>query len=305
MAKFILKRVCIAITTVFVLATLTFFLMKLIPGDPFLNEKVKPNVQELQRKYYGLDKPVWQQYLTYMGNLLHGDMGTSLTKAGRSVSSIIMETFPVSAKLGLISLFFAEIIGLGFGMICAQFRGKWPDYLLMVVAIIGIAMPSMVLGPLLRYYLGVQAKLFPVTGWGTVAQMVLPSIVLGMSTIANMTRSMRASMLSVTTQDYVKTAKAKGLSQPEVVLKHEFKNSMVPILTNMGVSIASVLMGSFVVEQIFLIPGLGKYFVDSISTLDYPVIMGTTIFYGTFLVVMNLIVDILYGLVDPRIRVNE
>jgi ABC transporter, permease protein len=305
MAKFILKRVCIAITTVFVLATLTFFLMKLIPGDPFLNEKVKPNVQELQRKYYGLDKPVWQQYLTYMGNLLHGDMGTSLTKAGRSVSSIIMETFPVSAKLGLVSLFFAEIIGLCFGMICAQFRGKWPDYLLMVVAIIGIAMPSMVLGPLLRYYLGVQAKLFPVTGWGTVAQMVLPSIVLGMSTIANMTRSMRASMLSVTTQDYVKTAKAKGLSQPEVVLKHEFKNSMVPILTNMGVSIASVLMGSFVVEQIFLIPGLGKYFVDSISTLDYPVIMGTTIFYGTFLVAMNLIVDILYGLVDPRIRVNE
>ncbi|MDY2939051.1 MAG: ABC transporter permease [Fusicatenibacter sp.] len=304
MTKFILKRVCIAITTVFVLATLTFFLMKMIPGDPFLNEKVKPNVQELQRKYYGLDKPVWQQYLTYMGNLLKGDMGTSLTKAGRSVSSIIMETFPVSAKLGLTSLFFAEIIGLGFGMLCAQFRGKWPDYLLMVVAIVGIAMPSMVLGPLLRYYLGVKAKLFPVTGWGTAAQMVLPSIVLGMSTIANTTRSMRASMLSVTTQDYVKTAKAKGLSQPEVVLKHEMKNSMVPILTNMGVSIASVLMGSFVVEQIFLIPGLGKYFVDSISTLDYPVIMGTTIFYGTFLVVMNLIVDILYGLVDPRIRVQ-
>lgn len=304
MRKFIGKRIVIALVTVFVLATLTFFLMKLIPGDPFLSEDVSPYVQELQREYYGLDKPIYEQYFIYMNNLLHGDLGVSLTKAGRSVTSIIMETFPVSAKLGLISLVFAEAIGICFGIICAQFKNKWPDYLLMIVAIIGVALPSMVLGPILRYLLGVKLKVLPVTGWGTFAQIIMPAIVLGMGTIAGRTRSMRASMLSVTTQDYIKTARAKGLNAYEVVMHHEFKNSLVPILTNMGVQIASILMGSFVVEQIFLIPGLGKYFVDSISSLDYPVIMGTTIFFGTFLVVLNLIVDILYGLVDPRIRVQ-
>lgn len=304
MRKFVGKRIVIALVTVFVLATLTFFLMKLIPGDPFLSEDVSPYVQELQREYYGLDKPVYEQYFIYMNNLLHGDLGVSLTKQGRSVTSIIMETFPVSAKLGLISLIFAEAIGICFGIICAQFKNKWPDYLLMIVAIIGVALPSMVLGPILRYLLGVKLKVLPVTGWGTFAQIIMPAIVLGMGTIAGRTRSMRASMLSVTTQDYIKTARAKGLNAYEVVMHHEFKNSLVPILTNMGVQIASILMGSFVVEQIFLIPGLGKYFVDSISSLDYPVIMGTTIFFGTFLVVLNLIVDILYGLVDPRIRVQ-
>lgn len=289
MVKYIGKRIAIALVTVFVLATLTFFLMKLIPGDPFQSEDVSPYVQELQRQYYGLDKPVYEQYLIYMKNLLHGDLGTSLTKTGRSVTSIIMETFPVSAKLGLISLLFAEAIGICFGIICAQFKNKWPDYLLMLVAIVGVALPSMVLGPILRYVLGVKLGLLPVTGWGTAAQMIMPAIVLGMGTIAGRTRSMRASMLSVTTQDYVKTARAKGLNAYEVVMRHEFKNSLVPILTNMGVQIASILMGSFVVEQIFLIPGLGRYFVDSISSLDYPVIMGTTIFFGTFLVVLNLI----------------
>lgn len=304
MRKFIGKRIVIALITVFVLATLTFFLMKLIPGDPFLSEDVSPYVQELQREYYGLDKPVYEQYFIYMNNLLHGDLGVSLTKTGRSVTSIIMETFPVSAKLGLISLLFAEVIGICFGIICAQFKNKWPDYVLMIVAIVGVALPSMVLGPILRYLLGVKLKILPVTGWGTFAQIIMPAIVLGMGTIAGRTRSMRASMLSVTTQDYIKTARAKGLNAYEVVMHHEFKNSLVPILTNMGVQIASILMGSFVVEQIFLIPGLGKYFVDSISSLDYPVIMGTTIFFGTFLVVLNLIVDILYGLVDPRIRVQ-
>ena len=304
MRKFIGKRILIALVTVFVLATLTFFLMKLIPGDPFQSEDVSPYVQELQRQYYGLDKSVYEQYFIYMKNLLHGDLGVSLTKSGRSVSSIIMETFPVSAKLGMISLVFAELIGLCFGIICAQFKNKWPDYLLMLVAIVGVALPSMVLGPILRYLLGVKWKLLPVTGWGTAAPIIMPAIVLGMGTIAGRTRSMRASMLSVTTQDYVKTARAKGLNNYEVIMHHEFKNSLVPILTNMGVQIASILMGSFVVEQIFLIPGLGRYFVDSISSLDYPVIMGTTIFFGTFLVILNLIVDILYGLVDPRIRVK-
>lgn len=304
MFKYIVQKVCIAVLTVFVLATATFFLMKLIPGDPFLNDKIPVEVQEKQKAYYGLDKPVAVQYITYMKNLLKGDLGLSLKKTGRTVVSIIKEAFPVSAKLGLVSLLFSETIGLLFGILCAQFKNKWPDYLLMVVAVLGIALPSMVLGPLLRYFLGVKLAILPVTGWGSVNQIIMPAFVLGLGTVAGNTRGMRASMLGVTTQDYIKTARAKGLPAVRVVMKHEFKNSMVPILTGLGAQIAGVLMGSFVVESIFIIPGLGRYFVDSITNLDYPLIMGLTIFFGSFLVTMNLIVDILYGLVDPRIRVK-
>jgi ABC-type dipeptide/oligopeptide/nickel transport system permease component len=174
----------------------------------------------------------------------------------------------------------------------------------MIVAILGIALPAMVLGPLLRLLLGVKLRILPVTGWGTLKQTIMPALVLGMGTIAVTTRNMRASMLGVTTQDYIKTARAKGLHPVRVVMRHEFKNSLVPIITNMGVQIAAIMTGSFVVESIFLIPGLGKYFVDSVTTLDYSLIMGLTIFYGAFLVTMNLLVDLLYGFIDPRIRVR-
>lgn len=304
MLKYICKKTLIALLTVFVLATATFFLVKLIPGDPFLNDKIPVAVQEKQRAYYGLDKSWPEQYVTYMGNLLQGDLGYSIKKTGRTVVDIIVEAFPVSAKLGLTSLIFAELIGLSFGMLCAQFRGKWPDYCLMILAVLGIALPSMVLGPILRLVFGVWLRWLPVTGWGSVEKMILPAIVLGLGTVAGNTRSMRASMLAITTQDYVKTAKAKGLSPLKVVLKHQFKNSLVPIIPNLGAQIAGIMMGSFVVESMFLIPGMGRYYVDSITNLDYPLIMGLTIFYGAFLVTMNLLVDVLYGLIDPRIRVK-
>ena len=302
MAKYVLNKVIIAIITVFVLATATFFMMKLIPGDPFASVTTKVEVQEAQRAYYGLDKPVFEQYLTYMGNLLKGDLGYSMKKTGRTVVDIIKEAFPTSAVLGLTSLFFAEVIGWTFGMLCAQYRNRWPDYVLMVFAVLGIAMPSMVIGPLMRYTFGVLLKWLPVTGWGSVQQMIMPALVLGMGTIAGGTRSMRASMLGVMTQDYVITARAKGISPIRVVMKHEFKNSLVPLVSNLGVGIAGVMMGSFVVESMFLIPGLGRYFVDSVTNLDYPLIMGLTVFYGAVLVTLNLLVDVLYGFLDPRIR---
>jgi oligopeptide transport system permease protein len=304
MFRYVVGKILTAIATVFTLATLTFFLVKLLPGDPFMSETVPAVIQQKQRAYYGLDKPVYVQYLVYMGNLVQGDLGSSLKKAGKSVVSIIATTFPVSAKLGLISFIFCEAIGILFGILCAQYKNRWPDYILMIVAILGIALPAMVLGPLLRFVLGVKLKLLPVAGWGSLGQIVMPAFVLGMSTVAVTTRNMRASMLSITTQDYVKTARSKGLSPSRVVMKHEFKNSLVPIITNMGVQIAAIMTGSFVVESIFLIPGLGKYFVDSITTLDYTLVMGLTIFYGAFLVIMNLIVDLLYGFIDPRIRLN-
>jgi len=302
MAKYVLNKVIIALITVFVLATVTFFMMKLSAGDPFASVTTKAEVQEAQRAYYGLDKPVFEQYLTYMGNLLKGDLGYSMKKTGRTVVDIIKEAFPTSAVLGLTSLFFAEVIGWTFGMLCAQYRNRWPDYVLMVFAVLGIAMPSMVIGPLMRYTFGVALKWLPVTGWGSIEQMIMPSLVLGLGTIAGGTRSMRASMLGVMTQDYVITARAKGISPIRVVMKHEFKNSLVPLVSNLGVGIAGVMMGSFVVESMFLIPGLGRYFVDSVTNLDYPLIMGLTVFYGTVLVTLNLLVDVLYGFLDPRIR---
>lgn len=304
MAKYIIKRLFISLLTIFVLVTATFFLMKLLPGNPFMNDKVPEEIQQQQLAYYGLDKPVIEQYFIYMGNLLRGDFGTSLKYVGRRVTDVITELFPVSAKIGLVSLFFAYIIGLAFGVVCAQFKNRWPDYLLTLFAIAGVALPSMVVGPLLRYYLGVKLMILPVAGWGTWQQMVMPAGVMAIGTIAGCTRSMRASMLGVTTQDYIKTARAKGLHPVKVVMKHEFKNSMVPIVTGMGATIAATLMGSFVVEQIFVIPGLGKHFVNSVNTLDYPMIMGLTIFFGSFLVMMNFLVDLVYGIIDPRIRLS-
>lgn len=304
MLKYIAKRLAISVLTVFVLATATFFLSKILPGNPFMNDKVPKEIQQKQLEYYGLDKPIHIQYITYMKNLLRGDLGTSLKHVGRKVTTVIADFFPTSAKLGLLSVTFAEIIGWIFGILCVQYKDKWPDYLLMVFAILGVAMPSMVIGPLLRYWLGVKLRILPVTGWGTFKHMIMPAFVLGAGTIAGSTRAMRASMLAVVTQDYIKTARAKGLSPWKIVLKHQFRNSLVPLVAGLGPMIAGVIMGSFVVEQLFVIPGLGKHFVNSVNTLDYPLIMGLTIFYGSFLVIMNLLVDILYGIVDPRIRVN-
>ena len=304
MFRYTMKRLLIAILTVLVLATLTFFLLKLLPGDPFMNIKVPKAIQEKQMAYYGLDKPIAVQYVTYLRNLVTGDLGTSLKYVGRKVTDIIADFFPVSAALGLFALFFAELVGILFGILSAQFKDRWTDYTLMFLAILGIALPSMVIGPLLRYLLGVRLQILPISGWGSFPQMIMPAFVLGLSTVASNTRTMRACMLAVTTQDYIKTAQAKGLTRFQIVARHELKNSLLPMLAGLGPAIARVLMGSFVVEQIFVIPGLGKHFVNAVSTLDYPLIMGLTIFYGMFLVIMNLIVDLLYGVVDPRIRLD-
>ncbi len=302
MLKYILSRILIALTTLFVLITATFFLVKMLPGDPFLNDKIPVEIQERQREYYGLNKPVIEQYFTYMGNLFKGDLGYSLKTMGRSVKDVITEFFPVSAKLGLISMLVFDTLGILCGIICAQNRGKWPDYALLVFAVVCVALPSMVIGPLMRYVLGAKLHLLPVAGWGSFRQMIMPSVILGLGGIAGYTRSMRASMLTVMSEDYIKTARAKGISPARVIWKHELKNSFVPIMSSLGVGIASILTGTFVVEDMFLIPGLGEHFTNSILSLDYPLVMGLTIFYGAFLIVMNLLVDVLYGIVDPRIR---
>lgn len=302
MRKYSFKRFFYSILTIFVLVTTTFFLMKMMPGDPFQNDDVPVEVQMRQKAYYGLDKPVFIQYLNYMKNLLQGDLGTSLKNYGREVSSYITEGFPVSATLGLAAFFVSQLVSWPMGVLASQFRNRAPDYLVVLLAVAGIALPPMVIGPVLRYVLGVQLKVLPVTGWGSGAHFIMPIMVMLFESIGGSVRSLRANMLNVSTQDYMKTARAKGMHPLKVILKHQVRNASVPWVTGIPGRIASLMMGSFVIENIFVIPGLGKHLVTAINSLDYPVIMGLTVFYGTFMVFTNFLADLLYGVVDPRIR---
>lgn len=306
MAKYILKRFFISIVTIWLLATACFFLMHVLPGNPFQSEQLLTvEMQERMMSYYGLDQPVWKQYLTYMNNLLHGNMGYSYKYTNRTVNSIIAEAFPLSADLGLRSLAIAIPVGLLLGILSAKHRGKLADYICVLVAIIGVSIPSFIMGSVLQYIFAIKLKWLPIAQYKTIAHTVLPSVALALSLLASLTRVMRASMLEVITQDYVKTARAKGLTETQITWRHQIRNAMVPIVTMLGPMIASVLMGTFVIEKIFAIPGLGQHFVNSITGLDYTMTCGLTIFFGTFLVTANFIVDIVYGLVDPRIRVAK
>ncbi|HWS41555.1 MAG TPA: ABC transporter permease [Pseudoflavonifractor sp.] len=310
MGKYILKRIFYAALTVFALLTITFFLMQLLPGDPFIGDKaISPVILEALYKKYGLDKPVWEQFLIYVGNFLRGDLGTSL-KYNRPIMTMIAESFPISAELGLRSLVIAVVFGLSLGSIAAIKRGKWQDTSSMIVAILGVSIPSFIIGALLQFFLSVQFRkwfgitYFPVTGWKTEAHKILPAIALSLSSMATVARLMRTSMLDVLGQDYIKTAKAKGLSQRAIIWRHGVRNAILPVVTVLGPIVAAVLTGSFVVENIFSIPGMGKFFVRAIQEYDYPMIAGSTVFYGAFLVLMTLLVDILYGFIDPRIKIG-
>lgn len=305
MLRYIGKRLVLSLITLLVLATLTFFLVKLIPGNPFLDETLPPEVQERQAEYYGLNKPIYEQYFVYMGNLLKGDLGTSLKYQGRLVVDFIKEFFPNSSKLGLTSMIFSWATGLLAGIICSQFKDKPIDYILVFIAVLGIALPSMVVGPVVRYTFGVKLGWLPVSGLGnTWKQFVMPVFCMGIGSLSGLTRGMRATMLGVTTEDYIKTARSKGLSPFQVVWRHEIRNAIIPMITGLGSTIAGIFTGSFVIEKLFVIPGLGKHFTNSVTALDYPLIMGLTLFYGAILILGNLLVDILYGVVDPRIRVS-
>ena len=311
MTRYIVKRVVYALLTLFVLITLVFFLMRLLPGDPFVGDKALPEatMANLNAKY-GLDKPLIIQYFNYMGNSLRGDLGISLTY-NRPVMEIVAESFAVSADLGIRSIIFALIAGVLLGAVAALQRGKVLDSFSMFVAMIGVSVPSFILGALLQYFLALQLRmkfgigLFPVQGWGTFAHSLLPAFALGLSSLATVSRLMRTSMLDVLGQDYIKTAKAKGLSQRMILWRHAMRNSIMPVVTVMGPTVASVMTGTFVIESIFNIPGLGRYFVTSIKNLDYTMIGGTTIFYGALLIICTLAVDLLYGFIDPRIKLEE
>lgn len=308
MVKYILKRLGYAVLTIFVLTAFTFFMMQMLPGDPFTGDKA---ISEITRKAleekYGLDKPVWMQFLIYMGNVLHGDFGMSLTYT-RPVTSIIGESFPYSCELGIRSLIIATVVGILLGTIAAIKRGtKW-DTTVMLLAIIGVSVPSFIVGALLQYGLAVMpikafgGSVFPTRGWTDEWSKILPSLALSFGSMATIARLMRTSMLDVLGQDYIKTAKAKGLSNKQIVMRHALRNAIMPIITVLGPTAAALLTGAFVVENIFNIPGMGKFFVLAIKEYDYTLIAGVTLFYGIFLVIAMLIVDILYGVIDPRVN---
>jgi ABC-type dipeptide/oligopeptide/nickel transport system permease component len=307
--SYILKRVLSGLITIWFIATATFFTMHIVPGDPLSNEKaVAPEIRRNLEARYGLDKPLVAQYGIFIGNMLRGDFGISFTQQNRRVNDIIREHFPVSAILGVLALVIATGGAILFGAVSALYRDRWPDIFIMFVVILGISVPSFVIAALaqwgilgLNFLLGV--KVLPVAGWGSFAHMLVPALVLGLGTMAYMTRLMRSSMLDVAQADYLRTARAKGLSPARIFLRHHLRNALLPVVTVLGPAVASITTGGFVVELIFAIPGLGRYFVQAVQQLDYTVIMGTTVFYGAFLVFMVLIVDILYGVVDPRIRI--
>jgi oligopeptide transport system permease protein len=310
--KFIIKRFLYSILTIWVVITATFFLMHLMPGNPFseANEKKLPAeiVQVLNQKYH-LDKPVYEQYFLYLkGVVTKFDLGQPLRDT-RSVNQIIAEQFPRSAVIGLEATLFALITGVIFGIIGALKKNSMTDYIISTITVLGISIPAYVIALLFQYFIAFQLqqkgiKVLPISGWGDFRYTILPSLAIGVSMMATMTKFMRTSMLDVINQDYIKTAKSKGISSTAVVLRHTVRNAIIPVVTVAGPMLASIVMGTFIIETIFSIPGLGSYFVTSIQNYDYTMIMGTTIFYATFLVFANFIVDILYSLIDPRIRIS-
>jgi oligopeptide transport system permease protein len=305
MARYFVKRLLMAILTLWLILTATFILMKSIPGDPFANEKmILPEIRANMEAKYGLNKPLFEQYLTYMNNILHGDFGISFKYKGRSVNEIIATGFPVSAALGLSACSVGLVLGISFGILAAIKRGRWPDYLVIIIAILGVSVPAFVFGSLFQYVFAVKLKWFPVAGWGTFAAFVLPTLALGLRMIAYIARMMRTSMLDVMSQDYIKTAKAKGLSKTAIIWKHAFRNAVMPIVTVSGNMIASTMVGSFVMENIFNIPGMGKYLVNAVKDSDYTMIMGMTAFYAIIMIIAMFLVDIIYMAIDPRIKMD-
>ena len=310
MIRYIIKRLVYAVLTLFVLISLTFFMMRMLPGDPFIGDKtVSATAMANMNAKYGLDKPVFVQYLMYMGNCLRGDLGISITY-NRDVMTIISESFLVSADLGIRAIIFAVIIGILLGAVAAIKRGSVWDSVSMFIAMIGVSVPSFILGAVLQYFLGLQLRktfginLFPIQGWGKFNQTLLPSFALGLGSLATVSRLMRTSMLDVLGQDYIKTAKSKGLSQGKILWRHALRNAIMPVVTVSGSMIASTMVGSFIVENIFNIPGMGKYLVDAVKTSDYTMIMGTTILLSSMVIIANVVVDILYKIIDPRIKLQ-
>ena len=305
MGKYIIKRVAMGVLSIFIVATLTFFLMNLVPGGPFVAEKsISKEAQAALEAKYGLDKPLLERYATYMTDFVKGDMGLSLRQRGRTVSDIIFSKFPVSAKLAGFAVAVAVLVGIPLGCLSAYNRGKLGDNIIIVFATCGIAIPSFISSVILLYTFGSKLNILPTVGLNTMSSYIMPVTALAIYPTAYITRLMRSSLLDVMGQDYIRTAKAKGLSNFKILFKHALRNAVLPVVTYVGPMLASLMTGSFVVEKIFTVPGLGRDFVSAINQCDYTLIMGTTIVLATLIITANVIVDILYKIIDPRINLK-
>lgn len=301
-----IKRFWAMAATILVITTLTFVLMKVIPGSPFNEERgTNEAVQKNLEAYYHLDDPLIFQYIFYLKSIITFDFGPSIKKPSDSVNDMLERGFPVSFELGMTAIVIAVISGLVLGVIAALRRNGFLDYAAMSLAVLGISIPNFILATLLIQQFAVNLKLFPAATWTSPIHMVLPTAALAVGPMAIIARLTRSSMVEVLTQDYILTAKAKGLSPFKIIVKHALRNALMPVITVLGTLVASILTGSFVIEKIFAIPGMGKYFVESINQRDYPVIMGTTVFYSVILIIMLFLVDLAYGLLDPRIKLHK
>ena len=304
MGRYIVRRLLWVIPVLFFISIVTFALDHSVPGGPFDREQPLPAeiIANLNR-HYGLDKPVYQQYIDYMGRIITKfDFGPVYSSRSRTVNDIFRDHLPVSMELGIYALLIALGIGVPLGVLAALKQNTFWDYLGMGVAVFGISVPNIVLGPLLIWIFALGLGWFPVAGWGTPAKAVMPAVALGLGSSAIIARLTRASMLQVVREDYIRTARSKGLTERLIMVRHALKNAFIPVATILGPMFAALTTGTFVVEQIFAIPGMGKYFITSITNRDYPVVMGTILLYAVFLVLANLAVDITYAFLDPRIR---
>lgn len=306
MLRYILKRVASTVVILFLIATVTFFMMRAIPGGPFTRDRaLPPAVEAALNERFNLDAPLMEQYKDYMVNLVKLDLGPSFQKPGVHVNDIIAQGFPVSGKVGGIAAIAVIVLGVPLGIWAALKKNKFPDYMVSVISTLGITIPSFVIGTFMMYVFGERLGWIPAGGLSDWRSYIGPVIAIGGFSLAFVTRLTRSSMLEVTAQDYIRTARANGLSRGRIIFKHALKNALIPVVTYIGPMVASIMTGSFVVEKIFAIPGMGKYFVESITNRDYTVIMGTTIFYAVFYVIMVLFVDIAYAAIDPRIKLEQ
>ena len=304
MIKYIGKRVLTSIVTIWAVITIVFFLVRMMPGGPFEGEKITAEMKAVLNEKYGLDKPVGEQYTIYMKNLLKGDFGQSMKYKGRQVVDTIKNGFPKSAQVGAVAIVVSVIVGILLGVVAALYADKWPDRICMIIATLGITIPSFVIGSLLIFIFTNTLRILPANGLSTPVHFIMPVIALSGSSMAFITRLTRNKLIEVLKADYIRTAKAKGLSGRSVIFKHALRNSLIPVVTYLGPLTAGVLTGSFVVEKIFAIPGLGNEFTSTITNRDFTALLGVLAFYCTFIVVCNLIVDLLYVVVDPRIKLE-
>ena len=313
MGRYIVRRALWVIPVLLFISLVTFALSHAVPGGPFDKEKSLPTeIVANLNKYYGLDQPLWKQYTDYIGvtrnpageyaGVIEGKFGPSFSSRSRTVNDMFRAHLPVSGTLGLAALLIAVGLGIPLGVLAALKQNSFWDYLSMVVAIFGVSVPNIVLGPIFILFFALTLHWFPVAGWGTFRQLIMPAVTLGLGSSAIIARLTRASMLQVIREDYIRTARAKGLSEEMIIVRHALKNAFIPVATILGPMFAALVTGTFVVEQIFAIPGMGKYFITSIGNRDYPVVMGTVLLYALFLVVANLVVDITYAFLDPRIQ---